>query len=439
MLVLRFTSGPLAGQRIRVKSETLLGRENADITIEDPEISRRHVIIRPSGVGFEIEDVGSLNGTSVNNALIRSAIPLADGDVIEIGGSSIEVGVPARPRTAAPSGASDLSGTRLGTYELEEVISQDATFTIYKAYQDRLDRHVAVKILIDPQSAEFGARFRLEAKILARLQHPNIVPIYDHGEQDGLLYLVTQYLDSEMSLGDMVGEPMEATLALRLTAQVLSALDFAHRNSVVHRNVKPANVMMPLPTWPMLAGFDIAKVTDERRTRGLTQQGMVIGTPAYMAPEQAFGLTVDGRADIYSTGVLLFELVTGRVPFKGDTPQATLSMHAYDEPPRLRSIVPAVPAELEPLVARALEKEASRRYQKAADMGEKLQQVAAVVERSTGSDPLVELYEAGVRAFQRGQWDRACERLGRLVTLDPEYEDAESLLEVAMRERGSGR
>jgi serine/threonine protein kinase len=439
-LVLSFVAGPLVGRRLEITSDVVVGRERADVNIEDRQVSRKHAIVRRTNGDFEIEDTNSLNGTVVNDVPIRARTPLRNGDIIEIGASRIEVVLeaqaPSEFRTSDVRSGSDLVGTTLGQYELVEVLSGDEMFTIYKGWQESLDRYVAVKVLAHPQEQQFAARFKLEARILARLQHPNIIPIYDNGEKSGLLYLVMQYIDSEVVLSEMVGDAMEPTRALRLVSQILAALDHAHHKGVVHRNVKPANVVMALPTWPMLAGFDIAKLLDTPTQQQLTRQGMIIGTPAYMSPEQVFGLPVDARSDVYCTGVLLFELLTGRVPFQEDSPRAILSKHAYEPAPPARTINPGLPADVEPVLSRALAKEAEERYQSAAEMGRALERLADSLERSRVSDPLTQLYQEGVRAFEQGRWELAIERLDRLVALDPDYEDAAVLLEMATSERG---
>ncbi|HZJ51429.1 MAG TPA: FHA domain-containing serine/threonine-protein kinase, partial [Actinomycetota bacterium] len=304
MLELRFNTGPRAGERVRIRSETLIGREEADLILNDREVSRKHAVIRPTEEGFVIDDVGSLNGTLVNNVAVRAPTPLSDGDVIEVGQSEAHVSMQTTQTVSEEPRGADGTGS-VGSYELGEVLRQDGMFTTHKAFQESLDRYVAIKVLNDPGDAEFRARFKREARILARLQHPNILPIYEQGEADGVPYLVVQYLDSEAALDDMVGEPVEPGRALRLVAQVLSALEHAHQQGVVHRNVKPTNILLPLPTWPMLTGFEIAKLLNDPSRERLTREGMAIGTPAYMAPEQTFGTEVDGRSDLYSVGIVL--------------------------------------------------------------------------------------------------------------------------------------
>src|SRR5206468_9889373 len=141
----------------------------------------------------------------------------------------------------------------------------------------------------------------------------------DYGEKDDLLYLALQYVENGITLTDMLGAPMEPVAALRLAHHLLNALDYAHKRGVIHRDIKPANVLMPSPRWPMLADFGIAMLLNDTSQR-LTMPGLIVGTAAYMAPEQAEGRPVDARTDLYATGVLLYEMVTGRVPFDADTP-----------------------------------------------------------------------------------------------------------------------
>ena len=437
MLELRFDKGPRAGQRLRIRSQTLLGREGVDLILDDPQVSRKHAVIRPTDEGFVLEDLGSLNGTFLNNVQVRTPTSLSHGDVIEMGDTKAHVSLQTAPTTSAAP-AVDTGTKSLGAYELGEVLRHDGMFTTHKAFQESLDRYVAIKLLNDPGDAEFRARFKREARILARLQHPNILPIYEQGEADGTPYLVVQYLDNEAALDDMAGEPLEAGRALRLIEQVLSGLEHAHRQFVVHRNIKPANILLPLPTWPMLTGFEIAKLLNDPSREQLTREGMAIGTPAYMAPEQAFGAQVDGRADLYSVGIVLYELLTGRVPFKKDSAQAMLEAQAYETPPNVLEFNAALPAEAGALLQTALMKKPEQRFQSAGAMRAAVARLVAAVEGSRQGDPIVKLYEEGVAAFRRGRWDVAVQRLEHLLTLDPSHEDVESLLETARAEQRAG-
>src|SRR5215216_6067629 len=149
----------------------------------------------------------------------------------------------------------ELIDTYLGQYHLTEMIRRGGMSTVYKAYQASLDRFVAVKVLLFNRDPQFAARFKREARAIAQLQHPNILPIYDYGEQEGLLYLVVQYIENGTTLGDMLSTALEPVAALRIIERVLSALDYAHQRGIIHRDIKPSNILMPSPTWPLLADF----------------------------------------------------------------------------------------------------------------------------------------------------------------------------------------
>jgi serine/threonine-protein kinase len=324
----------------------------------------------------------------------------------------------------------DLIGTRLNQYELAEIIRRGGMSTVYKAYQDSLDRFVAVKVLFSNRDPQFAARFKREARAIAALQHHNILPVYDYGEQEGLLFLVLQYIEGGTTLGDMLGKPMASPTALRLTSHVLDALDYAHKRGVIHRDIKPANVLMPSPSWPMLADFGIAKLMNDNQQR-LTLANQIIGTAAYMAPEQATGRPIDARTDLYAAGIVLYELVTGRVPFDSDTPMAVLTKHVYETPPPARTLNPDLPSAVDQALQKALQKDPAARYQTAAEMSAELSQIAADLERNKNRSQITGLYEVGVQAFEQGHWDQAVDRLGKLVALDPGYEDAHELLDAA--------
>ncbi len=230
----------------------------------------------------------------------------------------------------------DLIDTRLGQYHLKEEIGRGGMAIVYKAFQPNLERFVAIKALTHNRDPQFTERFKREARTLANLTHPNILPIFDYGEQGNVLYLVLQYIEDSKSLADLQGKPVPIVEALRLIARLLEALEFAHVRGIIHRDIKPSNVLMLSPTWPMLADFGIAKLMSHDQS--LTASGMIVGTVAYMAPEQATGRPVDARTDLYAVGVVLYELLTGRVPFEADTPIAVLIKHTYEPPVSPRSI-----------------------------------------------------------------------------------------------------
>jgi len=348
---------------------------------------------------------------------------------------------------------SDLTGRQLGKYELREVIRRGGMSAVYEAYQPSLHRLVAVKVLAFPGDPEFAARFEREARAIAALQHPNVVRVYDYGEEDGEAYLVMQYVEGGVTLVDLLREPQAPIRCLELLEHVLAGLGYAHGQGIVHRDVKPSNVLMASPTWPMLADFGIAKLLAVHGQQ-LTATGVVAGTPAYMAPEQAFRLSVDARTDLYSAGVVLYEMVTGQVPFDAGTPVATLMLHAYEPPPPPRELNPALPEELEAVVLKALAKDPAERYQSAEEMGEAVQSVRTLLERQSSRvlippaerasersdavhgrpaepDPLAAAYTSAVRAFSQGRFDQAIRQLEPVLAADPAYEDVQTLLDAA--------
>jgi len=341
----------------------------------------------------------------------------------------------------------DLTGQRLGQYELRAVIRRGGMATVYKANQESLDRWVAVKVLERSGDPQFVARFRREARSVAQLLHPNIVPIFDYGEEDGRPFLVIQYVDGGRTLGDLMGEALEPALSIQLMLHLLEALGYAHERGIVHRDLKPGNVLMPTPIWPMLSDFGIVKLLLESDQTQLTQQGLIVGTAAYMAPEQAFGMPVDARTDLYSAGVVLYELTCGQVPFEADTPVSVLMKQAYEPPPPPRSHNPDLPPALERILLRALAKSPDDRYPTAADMAADLQEVLAELEplpaaQRDEEDPLDSLpgaYAQGVEAFAAGHWEEAIDHLTKVTTYDPGYEDAESLLATALAARDQAR
>jgi tRNA A-37 threonylcarbamoyl transferase component Bud32/outer membrane protein assembly factor BamD (BamD/ComL family)/uncharacterized protein YraI len=325
----------------------------------------------------------------------------------------------------------EMIDTRLGQYQLTEVIGRGGMAAVYKAFQPALERFVAIKLLVHNHDPQFAERFKREARMIANLQHPNILPIYDYGEQDGMLYLVLQYIENGATLGDTLGAQMEPAPALRLMARVLEALDYAHKRGIIHRDIKPSNILLLSARWPMLADFGIAKLmSDDQR---LTMSGMIVGTAAYMAPEQAAGRTVDARTDLYAVGIVLYELLTGRVPFEADTPIAVLIKQSYEPPPPPRSLNPALPEVVEKALLRALAKDPADRYQSAAEMAEALERVAAGIDRAPAHDQRADLYQAGVQAFQAERWETAIEQFSRLLALDPTYKDAAQRLDAARK------
>jgi len=274
----------------------------------------------------------------------------------------------------------DLLGTTLGNYRILAPLGQGGMARVYRAYQESLDREVAVKVLPPWYAADrnFVERFNLEAKLVARLSHPNIVTVHDASEQNGHLYIVMQLVDSgtlkhRLDQLHAQGYVMSATEAVPIFVQLASALNYAHEQGVVHRDVKPVNVLMDRSGRPLLSDFGIAKVLASTKDH-LTRPGAGVGTPEYMSPEQCLGGAVDGRADIYALGALLFEALTGQTPFLGENYPALAHSHIYEAPPRPTLLNPAITPLLEQIILTALMKSPAQRYQQASDMAEALEQ-----------------------------------------------------------------
>lgn len=268
----------------------------------------------------------------------------------------------------------DLTGRTIGKYQLTERIGRGGMADVYKAYQAGLDRFVAVKAIHETMadSDEFVERFRREARSVANLRHPNILQVIDFDQDDGVNYMVMEYIQGG-TLKDYLAdkERLPAYEALLIARQVADALAYAHENGMVHRDVKPANIMFTDKSHShvVLTDFGIARLVDASH---LTMSGMMIGTPAYMSPESGRGETVDARADIYSLGVVLYELLAGDVPFSADAPYAVIIKHINDQPPALSSFGVEVPDAVAQIVLRCLLKEPEARYQNAADLRDAL-------------------------------------------------------------------
>jgi len=261
---------------------------------------------------------------------------------------------------------STLIGQSLGRYHILEQLGEGGMATVYKAYDTRLEADVAVKVIrtenILPSVLDRTLkRFEREAKALARLTHANIVKVTDYGEYEGKPYLVMEYLPSG-TLKSKLGKPIPWREAARLLVPVARALAYAHEQGMVHRDVKPSNILITQSGDPMLTDFGIAKIIDEEATVDLTGTSAAVGTPEYMAPEQVTAKSVDHRADIYALGVVFYEMVTGRKPFTADTPMAVLFKHASDPLPRPKGFVPTLPDAVEKVLLKALAKRPEDRY-----------------------------------------------------------------------------
>ncbi len=260
-----------------------------------------------------------------------------------------------------------------GKYEIERELGQGGMAIVYLAQDVKHERKVAIKVLRAELAASLGAdRFVREIKTTANLQHPHILPLYDSGEADGFLFYVMPFVEGE-SLGDLVKREKQLPLedALRYTREVADALHYAHERGIVHRDIKPDNIMIT-GGHAVVADFGIAGAVTAAGGNKLTQTGMAVGTPAYMAPEQAVGQEVDGRADIYSLACALYEMLVGEIPFTGNTPQAVMARHAMEEVPRPSIVRNTVPTDLEEAILCAMNKAPADRFKTAAEFSEAL-------------------------------------------------------------------
>ncbi len=248
-------------------------------------------------------------------------------------------------------------------YELEELVGTGGMSSVYRAHDRLLERDVAIKVLHEQFTAdgEYVERFRREARAVAQLQHPNIVTVIDRGEQDDRQFIVFEYVDGEnlKALSEREG-PLPEREAIELALQVAGALGFAHDQGLVHRDVKPQNVLLNEGGQAKVTDFGIARSLDVQG--GLTQTGTVMGTSDYIAPEQARGSRVDAQSDIYSLGTVLYELLTGEVPFAGDNFVAVAMQHINQPPPSVRERRPELSPCVDAVIRRAMAKEPRDRF-----------------------------------------------------------------------------
>ncbi len=258
-----------------------------------------------------------------------------------------------------------LSFQRLGRYRIVGRIGSGGMGEVYRGYDESLDRTVAIKVLPAElaKHPDFVQRFRAEATAAAKIAHPNVIPIFTIDEDAGHHFFAMQYVEGE-SLADRLRRQPRLPLeeAVRLVEQCLAGLDAAHRAGLIHRDIKPANVLLDAATGrAVLVDFGLVRRMGEAER--LTATGVIMGTVDYIAPEQARGHQVDGRADLYAVGVLLYQMLAGRLPFEADTPTAMIFQHAYEEPCPLKEVAPDVPPPIATIVARLIVKDPQNRYQ----------------------------------------------------------------------------
>ncbi|AWI55045.1 serine/threonine protein kinase [Aquabacterium olei] len=285
--------------------------------------------------------------------------------------------VPARPLP-------DVARKQLGKFLVERQIGKGAMGAVFLGYDPATDRHVALKTMSLAQEfqgdelADARARFLREAEMAGRLQHPDIVSIIDAGEQDGVAFIAMELIEGvDLSQHTQGTRLLPLAQLLPIVARVAEALAYAHSRGVTHRDIKPANIMIDLRAGSVkVMDFGVARVADAARTR----TGVVLGTPTFMSPEQLAGQTIDGRSDLYSLGVTLFQLLTGQLPYRNDSMAVLMRAIAHETAPNVCSLRPELPAALGDIVALALEKHPTTRYATGHEMATDLLAVARALQ-----------------------------------------------------------
>ena len=279
---------------------------------------------------------------------------------------------------------------RIGRYEVRDRLGEGGMGVVYLATDPRLQRTVAIKILSvgDSSSDELRERFAREARSVAALKHNHIVTIYDIGEDQGRPFIAMEFLDGE-TLGEMIRRRAQLTITrkLQLMGELCSGLGYAHRSGIVHRDIKPANLMITAEGTLKILDFGLARVTAELTSTGLTRHGALMGTPFYMSPEQIDGTPVDHRSDIFAVGLVLYELLTYRKAFPGDSSHVVLHDIIHKQPTAIRNLLPTIDPELEAIVHKGVEKDRNKRYQNLAVLGSDLERIRARL-RDVAEDPL---------------------------------------------------
>jgi serine/threonine protein kinase len=306
-------------------------------------------------------------------------------------------------------------GTRIaGRYEIREHIATGGMASVFKTWDHRVERVVAIKVLrsLDKNDQRAVERFRREARAAAALAHPNAVTIYDFVEEMGQYFLVMEYIQGP-TLKQLIGQrrQLQPKEAIEIAAQVCAVLQVAHTRGFIHRDIKPQNIMLAWSggagglsdggAWVKLTDFGIVRVAEDA---GLTNSGIVLGTADYLSPEQARGETLTGSSDLYSLGVVMFEMLAGRPPFVGPTAVSIAMQHASANPPPLRQFNPTVPPVLEQLVNRTLQKEPEDRFASAAEMQKVLRACARDLNRGKS---LIQAYPPRFQVSTEGQGAQA--------------------------------
>jgi tRNA A-37 threonylcarbamoyl transferase component Bud32 len=266
-----------------------------------------------------------------------------------------------------------MNSKKIGRYEIKAELGRGGMATVYRAFDPSFDREVAIKVLPreflhDPQ---FHDRFKREIKTIAALEHPAIVPVYDVGEEDGVPYFVMRYMTGGSLSGQIERGKFSMQDAARIIERLASALAYAHKKGIVHRDLKPDNILFDANGEPFISDFGVAKF--DSTATNLTGSG-IIGTPAYMSPEQAQGDKVDNRSDIYGLGVIIFQMLSGKQPYQADTPMGLAIKHVTEPVPEILKVNPGLPAAADTVIKTAMAKDKTQRYASATDLSHALNQ-----------------------------------------------------------------
>ncbi len=421
--VLVVTAGNAIGRRVDLADELVIGRraEGEGRLGDDLRLSRLHARVTRSASGeVTIEDLGSANGTFVNGERVRDRRVLSLGDSIRLGSTTMElaeaevaaepaaepmapeppVAAPRRPHppTSPPPAADHVSELPLGSVfagcRVEDVISHGDMGVVYRAEELALQRLVALKLILPEYSSDerFRERFRRESKIAAAIDHPNVIPVFDAGDEGGVLFITMRLVEGTdlRALIDIQGQ-IAPLRAARIVRQVGAALDAAHTRGMLHRDIKPSNVLIARRDHVYLTDFGLAKQASA--DQGLTRGQTIVARAEYVAPEQVLGQRVDARADIYALGCLLFEALTGEPPFAGWTGGPRALAHLDAPRPTPSDLRPELPRGFDAVVQRAMATDPAERYQSAGDLAQAAL-VAAGELRDTGPESVVATGEA---------------------------------------------
>ncbi len=386
-LTLEILEGPDAGRSIVLDGTLEIGRDpSSDLRLDDKLVSRHHARISETADGVVIEDLGSSNGTLVNDDEIAGPTYVAAGDTLLIGASVIRLSAE-EPVTVAPpdfeapppEGAPPEApterteplgiGSELAGYRLEAVVGRGGMGLVYRAEHLRLKRKVALKVL-PPElaaDADFRQRFESESRLAAAIDHPNIIPLYDAGEVDGLLFLTMRLVDG-LDLDALLKRdgPMAPEMAVSVVEQIGAALDAAHARGLVHRDVKPGNLLIAMgagtPATPHCYLTDFGLSKDTFAPLGLTRAGEFVGTIDYVAPEQIQGIALDGATDQYALGCVLYQCLTGHPPFENPNELDVMQSHLSADPPAVTARRSDLPRPIDAVVARAMAKAPEDRH-----------------------------------------------------------------------------